>query len=446
MITEEIKNNMTQTTIVAIATPPGNAGVGILRLSGNNSLSIVNKCFKSQTNLESNPRVAVYGTLSMPSFTDTVIAIFFPNPNSFTGEDVVEIHCHGSMLLSKKIVDSLISYGAKAAESGEFTRRAFLNNKLDLSRAEGLLNLIKSTSESALNASFNQMTGAVYQEIDSLQIAVRSLMAHSLSAIDYPEEDLEEQTKSEMNDGLNKVLKKLTALENSYHQTAVVRDGVKVAIVGLPNEGKSLLFNRLLGQDRAIVTVEAGTTRDTLEESYLYKGIRFVIIDTAGIHNGKGEAEKAGIIRSQQALEGADCLIAVCEVSKDFTLELPKDKPVVFVKNKMDLHGEENKKATFLEISALKNQNIEKVKEAVFEKTAGKVATTGNTLGSARQLSAVLEAKNILSKTVKNLKIQSIDCILSDLQEVSRILGTITGETANDKLIDEIFARFCVGK
>ena len=471
---KQANDNITQ-TIAAVATPAGEGGIAVIRLSGPSALKIALKILKRDTLKD---RVAAVCALDTGKVKDEVLALYFKGPRSFTGEDVVEIHCHGSYFLAGKIVDALIERGCRAAEPGEFTRRAFLNGRIDLTKAEGILDLIQSQSEAGIIAAYTQAMGGVQDGIGALQQDLTRLIASASAAVDYPEEDLEEPVKGEILKSADSVLKKLKNLKNSFAGGALIREGVRVAITGLPNVGKSLLLNRLLGFERAIVTSEAGTTRDTLEESFLFKGVRFILTDTAGIRKAQSEAEKLGVARSAGAVSEANLILAVSEADKEFTLELPKNKPVIFVKNKTDLfqnislqekgrqtkHGgasaarntsdsdmvfggvfNELQTDKVVYLSALKNENIEELKEKMYAATVGKISAKGVSINNRRHLTAVVKAEEALLRA-KAAKDKSLDCVLSDLNEAYRALGSVTGVTATDEIINEIFAKFCVGK
>jgi len=482
MITEEIKNNMTQTTIVAIATPPGNAGVGILRLSGNNSLSIVNKCFKSQTNLESNPRVAVYGTLSMPSFTDTVIAIFFPNPNSFTGEDVIEIHAHGGSFILQKILDHLISLGATMATAGEFSKRAFLNGKLSLDQAESIIELIHAESESHLNATNKVYQGKLKQKLLDVEKKLVESMAEITAVLDYPEHDIENTAINHIESNLNFVLNEIESLIDTTHEGRIISNGIQVAVLGKPNVGKSSLFNAILNRDRSIVTDIAGTTTDTISESMLYKGMKLVFNDTAGVRgnfvkyeiiiSSHGAIEQMGIERTKRVVDDSDIVLAIFDGSTPPTdgdkeiLELTRGKNSIFVLNKSDMveDAAANKLDWFallqtfnkgnvkiIMASAKTGGNVNSIKEMVYSSVTEQIKRTTTSsdeiiITNNRHLNELTSAYTLLKNVLSNKATTTIDCIAIDIEDALTHIGNITGTRANEAVIDEIFSRFCIGK
>jgi len=450
------------TTITGLASPSGVGGVHIVRLSGSDALGIATKLLyigdksgKKTTKIKKDylkPRVATFVSLKTQKISDSVLVIYFKAPNSFTGEDIVEIHCHGNILISTLIINELIFLGAKMAEPGEFSKRAFLNGKIDLSSAEGLLDLINAKLVSSINVANSSMNGSVFEAIEQISTKITAKLAHLSALIDYPEEDILGIDLGEVKRELEEARQKLKKLENSYRDGKIRQEGVKVAIVGAPNVGKSMLLNALLGFDRAIVTSEAGTTRDTLDASFTYKDILFTIVDTAGIRETKNEAEKLGVERSKKAIETADLLLCVSCPNNEFSVALPKNTKSIDIFNKCDLlDGLKNKEklaidSKKLKISAKNGQNIDLLKEEIFKLGVGSISTDGTVLTNARHYSAVLQAKQALSQAIDNIDSFSIECILSDLNAVLRALGAITGKLASEEVINEIFSKFCVGK
>ncbi|MCL2847932.1 MAG: tRNA uridine-5-carboxymethylaminomethyl(34) synthesis GTPase MnmE [Firmicutes bacterium] len=499
-IKKEQQNNK---TITAIATPVGIGGVGIIRLSGENSLELAQRIFSKKVELL--PRFLTNIKIKTDSVNDNAMAVYFKAPNSFTGEDVVELHLHGNYLLLQKVVEELIKCGASMAEPGEFTKRAFLNGKLDLSGAEGLIDLINAKSISSINQAHNQLCGGLKEKIELLQKKLVTIIASASVAIDYPEEDLEESETQKIKSEILPIIEELEALKNSFNTGRIIREGVKVAIVGKPNVGKSMLLNALLGYDRSIVTSLAGTTRDTIEESFEYKGVLFNIIDTAGLREADNEVEKLGIERSKKCIDLADILLCVGTVSELFEIELlnnddcdnnttnncrnkyqPSEpyKKTIIVFNKMDLLENANDKVlpkhsgcplghplqcsnsclatqktlcsrrgrtpgvpqNSISISAKTGKNIDKLKELLYDQSVGKIDTSGVAINNNRQLTAVVNAYDTLQRIISEKQIINLDCTISDLNFALHHLNTITGAVALDEVVAEIFASFCVGK
>lgn len=444
-------------SIAAISTPAGEGGIAIVRVSGEDVPDIVFKIVKIKNINKSNiePGRFYYGSVKTQNIQDEIMLVYFKAPKSYTKEDLIEIHCHGNGLIASSILKELIFCGARLAENGEFTKRAFLNNRIDLTQAEAVTDIINAQSESEINAAFEAVNGALYKKIESLQNEIVSMTAGANAAVDYPEEGIEEQEKEELKKGLDKFILELNGLINSYGDSVYIKEGIKIAIVGEPNVGKSMLLNSLIQKDRAIVTDIPGTTRDTLEEQFLYKGLRFILIDTAGIRSTEDIIEKLGIERSHRAIKSADIVLAVSEIGEEFKENngVLKDKKVIYVYNKIDLKNKENPNLKNEEnpdkilVSAKENININSLKEKIYSLVNGeKISASGARLSNARHYNAALNARNLVLNARNNIDGFTLDCIISDLHHAYRALGTITGATATDEIVNEIFARFCVGK
>jgi len=496
---ENKKNNkIFATTIVARVTPAVAAGVHVIRLSGKDALVITKKILTKKIDI--NPRYAHFTTIKTDKVKDDVLLLYFKSPNSFTGEDVVEIHTHGNNIISDKIIEFLIENGAIQAENGEFTKRAFLNNKLDLSGAEAVHDIICANSVGSVNQAFNQLQGNLFKEIDKTQKAIIEIIASISSAIDYPEDDIIELAKKEVLVRIDKIEKKLQKLKENYHNNKIIKDGIRVALVGSPNVGKSKLMNALLGFDRAIVSNIAGTTRDTIEDYYTYNGINFFVTDTAGIRETKNDIEKQGIERSFSAINQADVILYLQDAGQlkidngqlttfDYYIfnGMTSNLPIITVINKIDLltvnkkndlinqinefncgvnknsvsnEQESGSNQTILSIirrtlkdiekndfiitSAKTGENIDALKQLLYNKIgSANVKNVG--LTNARHYSAVCSTLDDLRRSKNSCDI-SLDCMLSDLNSAYRNLGTVTGQVASDKIIEEIFSKFCVGK
>jgi len=485
-----MKKTISTHTIAAISTPAGEGGIAVIRISGPDALKNSARFLSYQGKLKE--RAAMLARLKTGSVRDEAILLYFKAPRSFTGEDVLEIHCHGNYFLAEKVVEALVQNGCRAAEPGEFTRRAFLNGRIDLTQAEGIIDLIHAKSESAVAAAYAQVKGEIFQTVDAIQRRLITLIAQASVAVDYPEEDITAPAKHEILAGAEPLKRQLEELRASYDGGVLLREGVRVAIIGAPNVGKSLLLNRLLGINRAIVTPEAGTTRDTIEESFLYKGVRFTVTDTAGMREAESEAERLGIERSLRAAEQANLVLAVSDTAdggwrmvngkedkgkriegKGQKFAIPAGKSVIYVQNKIDLiqiikykvqitNADNNSKTpsvipastspppashslTPIPVSALTGENIGALKEAVYAATVGKISAHGASINNLRQLTAVVKTLEALNRLQASENL-SLDCMLSDLNEAYRQLGAVTGVTAADAIVDEIFAKFCVGK
>ena len=431
--------------IAALATPAGRSAVSIIRMSGAGAKEIISRCFSRADRLE-HARM-VLGTFDAGEIKDRVLAVLFESPHSYTGETLVEVHCHGSPEISARILRRLIALGARGAEAGEFTRRAFLNGKLGLDEAEAIGELINAKSAAAVNAALDNMTGKLHRETEGIYKDILGVISGYDAAIDYPEEDVEEQTAEQVLPALESAAARLDSLIRSYSQGEKLRDGVRVAIVGLPNAGKSSLLNRLLGRERAIVTASAGTTRDTIEESYEYKGMLFTLADTAGVRETSDEAERAGVERSALAALRAHIVLRVTDISSPVYLPIETSGKIIEVYNKTDIADGPVPEGA-IGISALTGDGTEELKEAIYAAAVGKdVCADGAVLTSARHYTLALSAADALKSGIGCLKSgESPELALGELNAALASLGGITGANATDDVLDDIFSRFCVGK
>ena len=440
---------MDKDTIVALATPQGSGGIGIIRLSGNKSKSIAEKITKNP-NLKS--RYAQLIQFNNNSLQDNAILIYFVAPNSYTGEDVVEFQCHGGRYVTDKVIDLCLNNGARLANPGEFTKRAFENGKISLEQAEGIIDIINAETESEAKAGFSLLNGELFKKVDNMQNLLTSKLAEIEVTLDYPEHDIEYETKESIKKSLLSIKQELEKLINTEQTGRIIKDGINVAILGRPNVGKSSILNKLLGYDRAIVTDVAGTTRDTISESIIYKGIKINLIDTAGIRESQDIVEKIGIDKSIQTIDSADIILLILDNSQDLTkedkknIELVKDKNVIFVSNKSDL----NKKLNFdnsILVSAKDNKNIDKIKDEIYNKVVDKkIISQDIILTNKRHIQLVKEAYNNINNALENIDTVTLDCIALDIKNAWLNLGAITGQVADEKIIDQIFSRFCLGK
>lgn len=441
-------------TICAIATPVGIGGVGVVRLSGQNSLPIAAKLFKPAQNispLKFTPSMMYYGKLDCGGFYDNCLCVYFKAPKSFTGEDVVEFHCHGGVALLNSAVKTLIDSGARLAHAGEFTKRAFINGKLDLSECEGLIDMINAQSKAALIAASNIAEGKLSDKIKEIQYKLKELLSHVEVYIDYSEEDIQQKNKSDIVDTLNNISAELHELAKGYSSGRSIKEGVKITLCGKPNVGKSSLFNALLGFERAIVTDIAGTTRDALEGSYIYNGVLFNIIDTAGIRQSKELIEGKGIEISKKYIRQCDAAVFLADSPEfsredELVLNLLKDKKHIKVLSKSDKAGQVNAEGFDLKVSALNGENIEKLKSMLYDMTIGQVYTGELILTSYRHYDAVIRALKVCGDIIKDIDNMYIDMLAYNLRGCWEILGEITGENSIESVIDDIFSRFCLGK
>ncbi len=452
-------------TIAAIATPYGESAIGIVRLSGEKSLEILKKIFKSPSG-KIKPRYAHYGYIVNKNGEpiDEAVVIYYKAPHSYTGEDMVEINLHGNPLILKEVLNRILEEGARLAEPGEFTKRAFLNGKLDLTQAEAVAELISAKTELARKLALNQLRGALSREIKPLREEL--LMLHALveSSIEFEEEDIPTIEKEDLEKRLEKILQRVDKLLQTAKTGKAIRQGIKLAIVGRPNVGKSSLFNRLLGEERAIVTDIAGTTRDYIEETVNLKGIPINLIDTAGIRETSDLVERIGVERSLQKLKEADVVLFVLDASKEKPseedLKLARlvegvKKPTIVVLNKIDLGRKLDlsqlplKAERVVEVSAKTGEGIEKLADAILEVAGVQTAEGGNIYISVRHEELLKRAKKALENALKYLRegeFYSPEILMLDIREASDALGEIIGEVTTEDVLGQIFSTFCIGK
>lgn len=438
-------------TIIAIATAAGPGAIGIIRISGPDALRGVTAAFGPFGRRTPEPNRVYHGVLEAGNITDDAVAVYYAAPRSYTGEDCVEIFCHGSPALLRGVVNYFIAeHGFAQAEGGDFTARAFSNGKIDLTGAEGIYDVINAETEAEMRGAYSLLSGELRRRIEKIQSAVVTARAKTEAAIDYPEEDVEEQTAEELRGDITAIQAEINALADSFRTGRIVRDGVRVALVGKPNAGKSSLMNALLGYDRAIVTAEKGTTRDTLTESYIYNGMKFVLTDTAGLRETQSLPEKQGVERARAAANECDVavVVAVAGEPDPETDELAKSlatsgRKVIIAENKIDIASAKLKGA--VAVSAVTGEGVEELKSRIF--AASEVTSTGGAaINNARQFGCVMDAKTAIDRAADALGDVPPELISADLYEAYAALGRITGVTGSDALAEEIFKKFCVGK
>lgn len=455
-------------TIVAISTAPGVGGIGIIRMSGENCFEILEKIFvpKSKKNESIEGYTMKYGHIvnkEKKEVLDEVLVSFFVSPKSYTTENMCEINSHGSNIIMQEILELCLKNGAILAEPGEFTKRAFLNGRIDLSQAESVIDIINSKTEREAKASINQLQGRLSKNITEIKKAFMDLMVDIEASIDYPEYDVEEVTNKRIEQTLVNNGERLLELEKNFNNGRIIKDGILTSIIGKPNAGKSSLLNSLLGENRAIVTEYEGTTRDTIEEFVSIDGIPLKIIDTAGIRNAKDEVEKIGIEKAKKIANESDLVIAIFDSSKDLTeedykiLDIIENKNAIIVLNKSDLPNkisEENERIKdtgkkVIKISAIKNEGISKIeKEIVNMYKLDKINMDNEIIvTNVRHRELIKKAIKEVEEAKKSLeKGMSVDIIGMHVKSILEELGGITGESVSDNIINEIFAKFCLGK
>jgi tRNA modification GTPase len=459
---------MIDETIAAIATAPGEAGIGIVRISGDIAVHILDKIFKSKLGksaLEIPSRVVSYGHIvdRNDNVIDEVLAIIMRKPNSYTKEDVVEIHCHGGIIPVRRIMELVLKNGAVMADPGEFTKRAFLNGRIDLTQAEAVIDVITSKTETGLNAALNQLDGELSKELHSIMDELISILAHIEASIDFPEHDIEEVTQDNIMVAAVKVAATMKKLSDSFEEGKIIRDGLSTAIVGSPNVGKSSLLNMLIKESRAIVTDIPGTTRDIIEEYLNIGGVLVKLIDTAGIRETEDVVEKIGVERTKSAIEEAEVIILVIDASmplrsEDYEIvELVKGKKVIIAANKIDkgVHEDVNKLIDAqTQGSAIRMSVKEKIGIGELEDKIKDLVYHGQASVSKNKMVTNIRHKDLLDKgldaatrAIDGLKAGvPIDLLSVDFKEAWRRLGQITGDVVEEDIIKEIFSKFCIGK
>ncbi|MFR2533898.1 MAG: tRNA uridine-5-carboxymethylaminomethyl(34) synthesis GTPase MnmE [Clostridia bacterium] len=458
-------------TIAAISTAVGNGGIGIIRMSGEKTFEIISKILelKDKKNLEIKKiqgYTMKYGYIVDPKTgekVDEVLVSFFKNPKSYTKEDMCEINSHGGMIIEKKILQICIENGAILAEAGEFTKRAFLNGRIDLSQAESIIDMINSKTEKEAKASMNQLQGFLSDKIGSIRYQLLDMMADIEASIDYPEYDIEEMTNQKAMRILLQVKKELQELEESFHTGKILKEGIKTAIIGKPNAGKSSLLNYILKEERAIVSDIEGTTRDTIEEFISIKGIPLKIIDTAGIRDTKDQIEEIGVKRTLNIIKEAELILAILDNTKPITkedleiLSLIKDKKAIILLNKIDLNDNHLEKAKELQeiskkiikISAKEGKGIEELYQEIEN-----LFQIGNIETDQEMIITNIRHKTQIHYAIENIEksIESIednlpvDMISISIKQTLEDLGKITGQNVSEDIIQEIFSKFCLGK
>ena len=446
-------------TIVAPATAVGGA-LCVIRLSGSDAISLCDSIFQGRKPLaEARTATLHYGNIvDGEEIVDDVVVSLFRAPHSYTGEDTVEISAHGSRYVINKIISLLTARGARLAEAGEFTRRAFLAGKLDLSQAEAVADIIASSSHSAHAIASTQMRGAYSNELQALREQLLHITSLLELELDFSEEDVEFADRKELRQLLNKILAKVTSLAESFSLGNALKEGIMVAIAGRPNVGKSTLLNRLAGEDRAMVSDIAGTTRDTIEATTNIDGVIYRFIDTAGLHTTDDRLEQMGIERTEQALRKARIILWMQDYNdNESTLENytpTKDQTLLRVINKIDLRGdkslgtEENSGVPTYYISAKSGEGVEQLIDAFKQTTNASAAYQGEVIvSSQRHYEALLQAQSSLQAALSALDNGiSSDLLSEDIRQVMHHLGTITGEITTTEILQSIFSRFCIGK
>ena len=454
-------------TICAISTPPGVGGIAVVRISGDNAKTLCNNVLKNRAGEGAasflNPNNAVFCYFyDEQQLVDEVVATYFAAPHSYTGDDVVEISCHGSMYVQQRILETLLKNGARLAEPGEFTMRAFVNGKMDLAQAEAVADLIDSHSETSHRLAIKQLRGGFSQKLSQLRQQLVNLSALLELELDFSDEDVEFADRTELRKLLDVIENEVKSLADSFVSGNAIKNGVPVAIIGRPNVGKSTLLNALLGDERAIVSDIPGTTRDTVEDTATFGGITFRFIDTAGLRHSNDTVESFGIERSYKAAENALVVLFVVDAAHIDSQTLAKDleafqsvvdiagKQLIVIANKSDLASENPLLETDFEtihISAKQKLGIDMITDTLSATFRKKVDTDSVVLTNARHYDAMQKILQSLG-TVRDALGNNIpgDLVMVDIRQALYYIGLVTGEVSSDEILGTIFSRFCIGK
>ncbi|MFV8210965.1 tRNA uridine-5-carboxymethylaminomethyl(34) synthesis GTPase MnmE [Streptococcus pluranimalium] len=455
MITKEFD------TITAISTPLGEGAIGIVRLSGSQAISIAQKVFKGKNLQDVESHTINYGhIIENDTIIDEVMVSVMREPRTFTREDVVEINTHGGVAVTNEILQLLIRSGARMAEPGEFTKRAFLNGRVDLTQAEAVMDLIRAKTDKAMAVAVQQLDGSLKTLITNTRQEILNTLAQVEVNIDYPEyDDVEEMTTALMREKTQEFQKLLEHLLRTAKRGKILREGLSTAIIGRPNVGKSSLLNNLLREEKAIVTDIEGTTRDVIEEYVNIKGVPLKLIDTAGIRETDDIVERIGVERSKKALNEADLVLLVLNASEPLTqqdqtlLNISANSNRIILLNKTDLDEKIERDQLpddLIAISVLENQNIDKIEDRInqlFFENAGSIEKDATYLSNARHISLIEQAVDSLKAVNEGLEMgMPVDLLQVDMTRTWEILGEITGDAAPDELITQLFSQFCLGK
>lgn len=448
--------------IAAIATPVGEGGIAVIRVSGKEAIRKVNEAFRGKKLTGQDSHTVHFGKImnkqGLP--VDEVLVTLFHSPRSYTGEETVEISCHGGVLVTQSVLETILALGIRSAEPGEFTQRAFLNGKLDLDQAEAVADLIHAKSSKALDAAHQQLEGRLGEHIKQFRQQIIDATAMIELELDFIEEDVEFANKEQLQKLLEELDTEITELLETYETGRLVKDGVKTVLIGRPNAGKSTLLNTLVGSDRAIVTEIAGTTRDTIDADWSYDGLLFKLIDTAGLRDTQDIVEAEGVKRSQRAFEQADLVIYLKDLSQAFNdterkeiagfQTRAKDTPFILIGTKADIERQEDWRTEFdLKISALEDEKIKDLKQLLKDRALENKHYDASSLlvTSTRHRDALQKTKeHVDSALIALAQGMTGDFLSIDLRAALKELGTITGEITNEDVLDSIFSRFCIGK
>lgn len=452
-------------TIAAISTPRGEGGIGIVRISGDSAIEIAEKIFRPI----SGKKVSELRNFSInyghiydgDTMIDEVMVSVMKAPKTYTKEDIIEINCHGGLVVTEKILETVLKYGARLSEPGEFTRRAFLNGRIDLTQAEAIIDIIHGKTEKSVSLSLNQLRGDLKEQIEHLKKLVLDVAAHINVVLDYPEEGIDDPLPANLVGNLEEVISTTDRLIKSYDKGKMIKEGIKTAIVGKPNVGKSSILNSVLKEDRAIVTHVPGTTRDVIEEVVNLKGIPLVLVDTAGIRNTDDIVENIGVEKSKKMIEKADLILFVVDSSReledeDFEIhDAIKADKVIGIINKIDMERKADiskltKVTKWIEISAKENLGIDAMEDEIYNHIVdGSIEDSSQkiTITNVRHKSALEKTKQYVENMFETINLGlPMDLLAVDIKGALDSLSEVTGEISSEDLLDHIFSNFCVGK
>lgn len=450
-------------TIAAVSTPPGNGGIGIIRVSGDLAATVGHTIFKPVYDgglVSHRFSFGMIRDVASGEHIDEAMAVYMRAPRSYTREDVLELHCHGGWLVVERVLALVLSCGVRLADPGEFTRRAFLNGRIDLAQAEAVMDIIASKSEAALKLAQNQREGALSKRIDDVRGYLLRALALVEAYIDFPDDDLGETDIASIHASVEEARNLITGLLSTFEEGRILRDGISVLIVGKPNVGKSSLLNRLLNENRAIVTHIPGTTRDIIEETITFDGLSVRLLDTAGIRHTDDLVEQEGISRALEKIPLADIVIAVFDASREFSQE---DQMIfdaldgyrtIAVFNKSDLQQrfvlpDEGRFVATVRITALSGEGVDLLKQTVCRQFLHSAATDSRefvALSRARHRDALVSAEQYLQRFSSGFMDRNLELLALDLRGALQAVGSVTGQTATDEVLDLIFSSFCIGK
>ncbi|CDE95906.1 tRNA modification GTPase MnmE [Clostridium sp. CAG:914] len=443
-------------TIAAISTPLGTGAISIIRMSGKDSISIINKIFTKDLSNEKSHTIHYGKIIDNNEEIDEVLVSLMRSPKTFTKEDVIEINCHGGLSTTNKVLELLLNNGAVLASPGEFTKRAFLNGRIDLIEAQGIMDLIEAKTELARTQAMKELNGNLSNKIDLLREKLIEIISNIEVNIDYPEyEDINKVTNEQIYPKIKELIQEIDNLIASSEDGKIIKEGITIGIIGKPNVGKSSLLNAILEEEKAIVTDIEGTTRDTIEGTTIINGIACNFIDTAGIRNSNNIVEQIGVNKSKKIIDTCDLVLLVLNNNDIITkeeqelLEQIRNKPHIVIVNKIDLEQKLKLNEECIKISIKEKKGLEQIKDKISEIfNLEKIKTQDMTyLSNARSISLLTKANNLLVSSLTNIENNyPIDIVEIDLKESWNTLGEIIGKTYTDELLDEMFQRFCLGK